>query len=461
MRAGGVGDIRQAAPWCSQSLWSVAMQISVFGVGYVGTVLAACLAEDGHDVVAVDISAEKVRAINAGETPISEPGLPALIDRMVRAGKLWATTEADEAIHSTELTFICVGTPSLHNGNLDLRYVLQACEDTARALAMKSGHHSLVIRSTILPGATERYVIPMLRQVSRKEPGVDFGLGYHPEFMREGCAVDDFRAPAVAVFGALDEHTAQLLRRINEDNGSEIHEVDITTAEAIKYANNSWHALKITFANEIGQICKASGIDGRRVMSVLTADRKLNMSPAYLKPGFAFGGSCLPKDLRALRYHAKTIDAPSYLLDATLGANQAQIDHVLGMITRNGKRRVTMLGLTFKPDTDDLRESPLVELAERLIGKGFELVIYDRDLQLARLIGSNRRFAMQHLPHLSALLVADMEHALQQSDIVVLGTPHPSFRGLRDHLRMDHQVVDLVGHDAALREHPHYEGVCW
>ena len=437
------------------------MKVSVFGVGYVGTVLAACMAEDGHDVIAVDVSAEKVRTINAGETPISEPGLPALIDRAVRARRLRATTEADEAILSTEVSFVCVGTPSLHNGNLDLRYVLQACEDLARAVAYKRDYHSLVVRSTILPGATNRYIIPMIRHVSRREPGVDFGLAYHPEFLREGSAIEDFRAPAVAVFGSLDERSAQLLRRINEDNGSEIHEVDIATAEAIKYANNSWHALKVSFANEIGQICKATGIDGRRVMSVLTADRKLNMSPAYLKPGFAFGGSCLPKDLRALRYHAKTIDAPSHLLDATLAANQAQIDRVLGMITRNGKRRVTMLGLTFKPDTDDLRESPLVELAERLIGKGFEVAIYDRDLQLARLIGSNRQFAMQHLPHLSALLVANLDDALAHSDIVILGTPHASFRGLREHLRTDHQVVDLVGHDAALREHPHYDGVCW
>jgi GDP-mannose 6-dehydrogenase len=319
----------------------------------------------------------------------------------------------------------------------------------------------LVIRSTILPGATNRYVIPMLREVSRKEPGVDFGLAYHPEFLREGSAIDDFRQPAVAVIGSLDERTSEMLRQINNGNGAEIHPVDIGTAEAIKYANNTWHALKVSFANEIGQICKASGVDGRRVMAVLCADRKLNISPAYLKPGFAFGGSCLPKDLRALRYHAKTLDAPSFVLDATLAANQHQIDRVLGMIARNGKRRVTMLGLTFKPDTDDLRESPLVELAERLIGKGFEVAIYDLDLQLARLIGSNRRFAMQHLPHLSALLVSDLGDALQRSDIVVVGTPHASFQGLLPLLRSDHQIVDLAGHDLTLRQHPCYEGVCW
>jgi GDP-mannose 6-dehydrogenase len=437
------------------------VKVSVFGVGYVGTVLAACMAEDGHDVVAVDVSAEKVRAINAGETPISEPGIPELVERAVAGGKLRATTDAGEAVRTTETSFVCVGTPSLHNGNLDLRYVLQACEDIARALVFKRDYHMLIIRSTILPGATKRYVIPMLREVSRKEPGVDFGLAYHPEFLREGSAVDDYRQPAVAVVGALDERTGELLQRINNENGAEVHVVDISTAEAIKYANNSWHALKVSFANEIGQICKASGVDGRRVMAVLCADRKLNISPAYLKPGFAFGGSCLPKDLRALRYHAKTLDAPSFVLDATLAANQHQIDRVLGMIARNGKRRVAMLGLTFKPDTDDLRESPLVELVERLIGKGFEVAIYDRDLQLSRLIGSNRRFAMQHLPHLSGLLVSELGDALERSEIVVVGTPHAAFRNLLPRLRSDHEIVDLAGHDSALRDHPRYEGVCW
>jgi GDP-mannose 6-dehydrogenase len=437
------------------------MKISVFGVGYVGTVLAACMAEEGHEVVAVDVSLEKVRAINAGETPISEPEVPGLIEKAVIAKRLRATADAGEAIRSTDLSFVCVGTPSLHNGNLDLRYVLQACEDIARAIALKSAYHMLVIRSTILPGAMRRYVIPMLREISGKTPGVDFGLAYHPEFLREGSAVQDFRAPAVAVIGALDQQTADALAQFNKGNGAEIHHVDMGTAEAIKYANNSWHALKVSFANEIGQICKASGIDGRKVMAVLCADRKLNLSPAYLKPGFAFGGSCLPKDLRALRHHAKTLDVQSFVLDATLAANQHQIDRVMGMIARNGKRRVAMLGLTFKPDTDDLRESPLVELTERLIGKGFEVVIYDSDLQLSRLVGSNRRFAMQHLPHLSGLLVANLEDALERSDVVVVGTPHTSFRNLLPRLRSDHQILDLVGHDIKLREHPSYEGVCW
>jgi GDP-mannose 6-dehydrogenase len=437
------------------------MKVSVFGVGYVGTVLAACMASEGHEVIAVDVSPEKVRAINAGETPISEPGVPELIERAVLAGRLRASLDPEAAVRATEASFVCVGTPSLHNGNLDLSFVLQACDDIARALAFKSGGHLLILRSTILPGSTRRYILPMLRELSRREPGVDFGLAYHPEFLREGSAVEDFRRPAVAVIGALDAGSEQFLRAINAENGAEIHAVDIDTAEAIKYANNSWHALKVSFANEIGHICKASGVDGRRVMAALCADRKLNISPAYLRPGFAFGGSCLPKDLRALRYHAKTHDVASHVLDATLTANQQQIDRAFAMIARNGKRRVAMLGLTFKPDTDDLRESPLVDLAERLLGKGFAVNIFDRDLQLSRLVGSNRRFAMQHLPHLSCLLVGDLDAALEGSDVVVVGTPHEAFRGLRPRLRSDHSVVDLVGHDPGLRGHPSYEGVCW
>ncbi len=437
------------------------MKFSVFGIGYVGTVLAACLAEDGHEIVAVDISAEKVRAINAGETPISEPGVPALIDRAVATKRLRATTEAGDAVEATEVSFVCVGTPSRHNGDLDLSYVLQVCEDIARALRTKRGPHKLIVRSTVLPGVMEGSVLPMLRDISGKEPGKDFGFAYHPEFLREGSAVDDFRRPATAVIGALDEATADVLRELNRGNGAEIHVTGLTTAEAVKYANNCWHALKVSFANEIGGICKASGIDGRTVMKVLCSDRKLNISPAYLKPGFAFGGSCLPKDLRALRYHAKRHDAPSLILDATLAANQQQIERAIATISRGGRRRIAMLGLTFKPDTDDLRESPLVELAERLIGKGFELRIFDRDLQVSRLVGSNRRFAMQHLPHLSRLLVPDLDEAIQASDVIVVGTAHPAFRGLLPRLKAEQHVVDLAGHDAELRGHACYDGACW
>jgi GDP-mannose 6-dehydrogenase len=437
------------------------MKVSVFGIGYVGTVVAACMADDGHRVVAVDIAADKVDAINAGQSPIVEPGLGQLIERAVLAGRLSATTDVAAAIADSELSFICVGTPSLPNGSLDLKFVLQIAADIGKELRNKRDYHMVVIRSTILPGVMEKSIIPVLREHSGREPGKDFGLGYYPEFLRESSAIEDFRNPQTAVIGAMDERTAGALKSLNADNGATSFVVDCRTAASIKYANNVWHALKVSFANEIGAICKASGIDGNTVMEILCSDKRLNISPAYMKPGFAFGGSCLPKDLRALRYHAKTVDAQSLILDATVEVNQLQIERAIAAIAATGKKSVTMLGLTFKPDTDDLRESPLVELAERLLGKGYHLTIYDRDLQIARLVGSNRRFAMQHLPHLSDLLVNDLYAALRAGDVIVVGTGHKAFNGLRPKLDPTHHVVDLAGRDQDLRRHPKYDGAGW
>jgi GDP-mannose 6-dehydrogenase len=437
------------------------MKVSVFGIGYVGTVVAACMADEGHRLVAVDVSTDKIDAINAGQSPIVEPGLGELIERAVKAGRLSATADVNQAVAETELSFICVGTPSQTNGSLDLKFVLQIAADIGKALRNKRDHHMVVVRSTILPGAMEKFVIPVLREHSGKEPGKDFGLGYYPEFLRESSAIEDFRNPQTAVIGAMDDRTADALKSINANNGATCYVVDCRTAASIKYANNVWHALKVSFANEIGAICKASGIDGNTVMEILCSDKRLNISPAYMKPGFAFGGSCLPKDLRALRYHAKTVDAPTPILDATVAVNQLQIDRALAAIAATGKKSVTMLGLTFKPDTDDLRESPLVELAERLLGKGYRLTIYDRDLQIARLTGSNRRFAMQHLPHLKELLVDGLDAALRASDVIVVGTGHKAFADLRPRLDRNHHVIDLVGRDLDLRRHPKYDGAGW
>ena len=437
------------------------MKVSVFGIGYIGTVVAGCMADDGHNVIAVDISIDKVNAINAGQSPIVEPGLAELIERAVRAERLGATTDVAKAIAGSELSFICVGTPSLPNGNLDLKFVLQIAAGIGKVLRHKDAYHMVVVRSTVLPGLLEKMVVPVLREHSGKEPGKDFGLAYYPEFLRESSAIEDFRNPGTVVIGALDERTATTLEELNRGNGGKIFVMEPRAAAAVKYANNSWHALKVSFANEIGGICKASGIDGGIVMEALCSDQRLNISPAYLKPGFAFGGSCLPKDLRALRYHAKTVDAASDILDATVGVNQHQIERAIAMIAATGKRTVTLLGLTFKPNTDDLRESPLVELAERLIGKGYRLTIYDRDLQIARLVGSNRRFATQHLPHLSELLVNDLDAAIRASDVVVVGTGHRAFKCLGAKLDSGQHIVDLVGRDRDLRKHPHYDGACW
>jgi GDP-mannose 6-dehydrogenase len=419
------------------------------------------MADAGHEVVAVDINEAKVESINGGHTPISEPGIAEIITRAVAAKQLRATADAEDAIRSSDLTFVCVGTPSRANGDLDLDHLLRACTDIARALRNKSAGHMLVVRSTVLPGTMDGSILPLLADISGRRPGDELGVAYYPEFMREGSAIQDFNQPATAVIGRLDEATTQILKGLNRGNGAALHIVDMKTAEAVKYASNAWHALKVSFANEIGTISKASGLDGKAVMAIVCADRKLNISAAYLRPGFAFGGSCLPKDLRALRYHAKRHDVPSLVLDATLEANQQHIERAVAMIARTGKRRVAMLGLTFKPETDDLRESPLVEVAERLIGKGFDLAVYDRDLEPDKLVGRNRQFALEHLPHLSRLLVNDLDEVIARSDVIVIGTPHSVFVELLPRLRSDQHVVDLAGHDEALRGHPHYEGACW
>lgn len=437
------------------------MRLSVFGVGYVGAVVSACMADAGHEVVAVDIAQAKVDSINAGDTPISEPGIAEIITRTVAAKRLRATANAEDAILSSDLTFICVGTPSRANGDLDLNHVLHACTDIARALHDKRARHMLVVRSTVLPGTMEGSILPLLANVSARRLGDELGVAYYPEFMREGSAIQDFNKPATAVIGRLDEATTRVLIDLNRGNGAALHIVDMKTAEAVKYANNAWHALKVSFANEIGAISKASGLDGKAVMAIVCADRKLNISPAYLRPGFAFGGSCLPKDLRALRYHAKRHDVSCLVLDATLAANEHHIERAIAMIARTGKRRIAMLGLTFKPETDDMRESPLVELAERLVGKGFDLAVYDRDLEPDKLVGRNRQFALERLPHLSRLLETNLEKVIARSDVVVIGTPHAAFVELLPRLREDQHVVDLAGHDDALRAHRHYEGVCW
>jgi GDP-mannose 6-dehydrogenase len=419
------------------------------------------MADAGHEVVAVDINEAKVESINGGHTPISEPGVAQIITRAVAAKQLRATADAEDAIRSSDLTFVCVGTPSRANGDLDLDHLLRACTDIARALRTKSAGHMVVVRSTVLPGTMDGSILPLLADVSGRRPGEELGVAYYPEFMREGSAIQDFNQPATAVIGRLDEATTQILKGLNRGNGAALHIVDMKTAEAVKYVSNAWHALKVSFANEIGTISKASGLDGKAVMAIVCADRKLNISAAYLRPGFAFGGSCLPKDLRALRYHAKRHDVPSLVLDATLEANQLHIERAVAMIARTGKRRVAMLGLTFKPETDDLRESPLVELAERLIGKGFDLAVYDRDLEPDKLVGRNRQFALKHLPHLSRLLVNDLDEVIARSDVIVIGSPHSVFVELLPRLRSDQHVVDLVGHDEALRGHRHYEGACW
>jgi GDP-mannose 6-dehydrogenase len=437
------------------------MRISVFGIGYVGAVTAACLCKDGHDVVAIDVNDVKVNEINDGLAPIGEPGLAALISDAVASGKLRATESSEDGIFSTELSIICVGTPSRLNGSLDTRYVLKVAEEIGAAIKRKPERHHVVMRSTILPGTMRESVIPALERAVGGVAGRDFGIAYYPEFLRESTAIADYYDPGTIVFGKLNDDTITKLREVVARIGVEPIVVDMTTAEAVKYTNNAWHALKVSFANEIGNICKGTSIDGHEVMRILCSDKRLNISPAYLMPGFAFGGSCLPKDLRALRYKARTIDVDTPILDAAMTANEIQLDRAYRMIAGTGARRLGLLGLSFKPNTDDLRESPLVELAERLLGKGFMLKIYDPNVSYGELTGANLQYVMSHLPHLSRLLVDSVDEMCQGAQAIIIGKKDAAAASLVDRLGGKTPIIDLVRVNAVQRSNGSYDGICW
>ncbi len=436
------------------------MQISVFGIGYVGAVSSACLANDGHHVIAVDPNPHKVGPLNEGISPIVEPGLCELIQDGIRSRRLVATSDVREAINSTDLSFVCVGTPSRSNGSLDTAYVSAAAEQIGAAIREKNSFHSVVMRSTILPGTMESIVLPALERASGRQAGVGFGVAYYPEFLRESTAISDYYDPGAIIFGRHDQATIDRLLDIHKIFKVEPRVVSIRTAEAVKYTNNAWHALKISFANEIGNICKEAGIDGHAVMDVLCADNRLNISKAYLKPGFAFGGSCLPKDLRALRFAARKLDVPTPILDATMDANEEQLRRAYSMVAATGKRRIGIIGLSFKPETDDLRESPLVELAERLYGRGYDIRIYDPNIQVSKLTGANLQFVKSQLPHLTSLLTNDVNEVVGHAEVFVLGNRDEAKR-LLDIVQDDRPLIDLVRIDQARCSGDFYQGICW
>src|SRR6185369_8169627 len=364
------------------------MKLSIFGLGYVGSVSAACFARDGHEVIGVDVNPLKVEIINSGRSPIVEPQLNELIDEAVKAGRLRATTDAAAAISSSDVSMVCVGTPGNANGSLDLTHIKNSCKQIGVALSATDRHHVVVIRSTLLPGSIERHVIPTLEVYSGKREGQDFCVAINPEFLREGTSVRDFDNPPFTLIGANDERVSELVGHLYAGLSAPVLTLGIKEAEMVKYACNCFHGLKVAFANEIGNICKALKIDSHRVMEVFCQDTKLNLSPYYLKPGFAFGGSCLPKDLRAITYKAKELDVNVPLLGSILLSNQQQVERAIDLVLSTGKKDIGVLGLSFKQGTDDLRESPLVTLIETLIGKGLKLTIYDRDVELARLFGA-------------------------------------------------------------------------
>ncbi len=436
------------------------MKISIFGLGYVGAVCAGCLSARGHQVIGVDVSQVKIDMINQGKSPIVEPGLEALLENGVRNGLLSGTTSVIDAVLATDLSFIAVGTPSKRNGDLDLGYMESVCSQIGNALRDKTERHTVVVRSTVLPGTVKNVVIPLLEKASGKRAGVDFGVATNPEFLRESTAIQDYDFPAMTVIGELDSHSGDLLEALYRELDAPIIRKSIEVAEMIKYTCNVWHAAKVTFANEIGNIAKACGVDGREVMDVVCQDNKLNLSRYYLRPGFAFGGSCLPKDVRALTYRAGQLDVPHPMLAALMPSNRSQVSRAFDLIAAYDKRKVGLLGLSFKAGTDDLRESPLVELAEMLIGKGYELRIFDRNVEFARVFGANREYIESKIPHVSSLLCVDLDEVIAESDVLVLGNGDAQFAEVLETLDGSTQVLDLVGFMKGASEGSR-EGICW
>ncbi|HEX7081034.1 MAG TPA: nucleotide sugar dehydrogenase [Gammaproteobacteria bacterium] len=435
------------------------MRVSIFGLGYVGAVSAACLARAGHEVIGVDPAEIKVDLINRGRAPIIEQDLGELIAEAAAAGRLRATTDIAEAMRASDVSLVCVGTPSLLNGGLDLSHVRRVCEQIGRELRRKSAFHTVVVRSTMLPGSMRGLVIPTLEEFARKRAGIEFGVCINPEFLREGSAVHDFHHPPKTVIGELDAASGDAALALYAHIDAPVVRTDIETAEMVKYTDNVWHALKIGFANEIGNICKALGIDAHRVMDIFCRDTKLNLSPYYLKPGFAFGGSCLPKDVRALLYKSRTLDLELPILSAILPSNERQIERGLRMILEQERRRVGVLGFSFKAGTDDLRESPMVEVIERLIGKGYELKLYDRNVRLAGLVGANRDYILNRIPHISRLMADTRREVLDFADTVVIGTHDQEFRDVARELRDEQVLIDFV-RVTDVRA-PNYHGICW
>ena len=437
--------------------------ISVFGLGYVGTVTAACLAYRGNNVIGVDLSQPKVEAINSGNSPIVEPQVSEIIADSHKANRLHATSSAEAAVMNSEISFLCVGTPSLRNGKLDLGHIEPVCREIGEILKKKNSFHLVVLRSTVLPGTAETIVVPTLGKSSGKRMGPDFGVCVNPEFMREGTAVADFLEPAMTVIGAVDKAHSALVRELYAWTPGRMFETSFRSAEMLKYVCNAWHAVKIAFANEIGTLARELDVDAESVMEMFVSDTKLNISPIYLKPGFAFGGSCLPKDVRALNYRAKELDLKLPLFDSIMPSNEEHLARAVEMVLQTGKRKIGMLGLSFKAATDDLRESPQVQLVKRLIAEGREIQIWDDNVSLGRLIGSNREYIEQVIPHIGLLLNANLEEVLKDAEVVVIGTRDLNWDSLKNSIRRDQEVIDLVNLEKSRRPQitSAYKGICW
>ena len=434
--------------------------IAVFGLGYVGCVSAACFAERGNRVIGVDTAVEKVDLINSGRTPVVEADIAELIERGVTSGRLRATTDVAEAVGASEVALVCVGTPSHPSGALDTSYLERVAQQIGEVLPGLGRRYLVVVRSTMLPGTAEAVVVPALEKASGLVAGRDFDVCVNPEFLREGTSVRDFFDPPKTVVGELEEGCGDALVRLYEGLPGPVHRVPLVVAEMVKYVDNSFHAVKVGFANEIGSFCKAFGLDSHQVMDIFKADTKLNISPAYLTPGFAFGGSCLPKDVRALVHRARHADVDLPVLQSLLPSNERQVQRVFDMVLETGARRVGLLGLSFKSGTDDLRESPMVELAERLLGRGFDLRIHDAQVAVSRLRGANRAYVDSRIPHLSTLLTPSPDDVVSHAEVVVVGTRDPAAVAAA-RAAQGRTVIDLVRPGGLDEKEPGYVGISW
>ena len=434
--------------------------ISVFGLGYVGCVSAACFAGEGHRVIGVDVSKAKVDQINAGRSTIVEEGIAELVAKVVASGLLSATTDVAVAVAGTDISLVCVGTPSRPNGSIDLAYVVRVSQQIGAALKLKGKWHTVVIRSTVMPGTIDTHVIPAIEAASGLKHGVGFAVCSNPEFLREGTSIKDFRDPPFTLVGSVEPKHAEPVVALYKNVAAGCHVVALRVAETIKYACNCFHGLKVGFANEIGNLCKVMGVDSHEVMRLFCEDKKLNISTVYLRPGFAFGGSCLPKDLRALVHRGRVEDVPMPILEAVLDSNKRQIERAFHMVMAGGSKRIGILGLAFKAGTDDLRESPTVALVELLLGKGCQVSIHDRDVARANIIGANREYVEREIPHLWSLMCEDTAEVISKSDTIVIGNSSKEYQELGEALN-GKMVVDLARAIKGRMSGERYQGICW
>lgn len=438
------------------------MKISIFGLGYVGAVSLACLSRDGHEVIGVDIDPNKLALILAGKTPVVEEGMVDLMAQVVLSGRVTVTTDAQMAVQDSDLSLVCVGTPSAHNGSQDQSAMLGLAEEIGLAIGLKEAPHVVVFRSTLIPGTVEDVLRPIIEAKSGKKDGEGFFLCFQPEFLREGSSIRDYDKPPFTVVGANHPYPVERLRALFGGLPCQFFNTSVRSAEMMKYCCNNFHALKITFANETARLCNALGVNAFEVMDLLCRDTQLNISPAYLKPGFAFGGSCLPKDLRATAHLAKLHDVEIPMLASIIQSNRHHLDVAMQKVLASGKRKIGFIGLSFKTGTDDLRESPLVTLAEQLIGKGMQLFVYDPEVHLAQLIGSNRSFVEKHLPHIGKMLLPDIEDVVNASDLLVIGRGgQVVYDALTKYSRADQLILDLVNLPNQTAMSAQVEGLCW